>query len=230
MKSSINDLPPNFSLAYLNMNLPQGSFVRQTADCGIGRANMVERVLLTKPRCSRDVDFHVPSTASTAYRWAQQELGHLQDQLNLYGLMLEVKTWSVETTSNVNGDRSKGKNVYAAVRSERTVRNDLALIYLRIMRELGARHDVPFKVIDEEDQQFALPVELKPIAEKLMAYALGETRRAGLDVFEEELLCHRYIHLSANWNAAKGWNNSGLNIVFIDRPAENYVRVVHPNE
>ena len=192
--------------------------------------NMVERVLLTKPRCSRDVDFHVPSTASTAYRWAQQELGRLQDQLNLYGLMLEVKTWSVETTSNVKGDRSKGKNVYAAVRSERTVRNELALIYLRIMRELGARHDVPFKVIDEEDQQFALPVELKPIAEKLMAYALGETRRAGLNVFEQELLFHRYIHLSANWNAANGWNNSGLDIMFINRPAENYVRVVHPNE
>jgi type VI secretion system secreted protein VgrG len=109
------------------------------------------------------------------------------------------------------------------------VYNDLALVYLRIMRELGARHDVPLKVIDEEDQTYALPVELKPIAEKLMAYALGETRRAGLNVFEEELLCHRYIHLSANWNAAKGWNNSGLSIVFIDRPAENYVRVVHPN-
>jgi type VI secretion system secreted protein VgrG len=191
---------------------------------------MVERVLLTKPRCSRDMELYVPSTVSTAYRWAQPELGRLQDQLNLYGLMLEVKTWSVETTSNVKGDRSKGKNVYAAVRSERTVRNELALIYLRIMRELGARHDVPFKVIDEEDQQFALPVELKPIAEKLMAYALGETRRAGLNVFEQELLFHRYIHLSANWNAANGWNNSGLDIMFINRPDENYVRVVHPNE
>uniref|UniRef100_UPI001EDC1552 phospholipase effector Tle1 domain-containing protein n=2 Tax=unclassified Pseudomonas TaxID=196821 RepID=UPI001EDC1552 len=191
--------------------------------------NIIERVLLSKPRCSRDVDFDVPSTASTAYRWAQQELGRLQDQLNLYGLTLAVKTWAVETTSNVKGDRSKGKNVYAAVHSERTVRNDLALIYLRIMRELGARHDVPFKVIDDEDQKYALPLELKPIAEKLMAYALGETRRAGLNVFEEELLSQRYIHLSANWNAAKGWNNSDLNIVFIDRPAEHYVRKVHPN-
>ncbi|WP_237886545.1 T6SS phospholipase effector Tle1-like catalytic domain-containing protein, partial [Pseudomonas sp. PGPR40] len=191
--------------------------------------NIIERVLLSKPRCSRDVVFDVPSTASTAYRWAQQELGRLQDQLNLYGLTLAVKTWAVETTSNVKGDRSKGKNVYAAVHSERTVRNDLASIYLRIMRELGARHDVPFKVIDDEDQKYALPLELKPIAEKLMAYALGETRRAGLNVFEAELLSQRYIHLSANWNAAKGWNNSDLNIVFIDRPAENHVRKVHPN-
>jgi type VI secretion system secreted protein VgrG len=94
---------------------------------------------------------------------------------------------------------------------------------------LGARHDVPFDDIDDADQKYALPVELKPIAEKLMAYALGKTRGVGLSVFEEELLYQRYIHLSANWNAAKSWNNSDLNIVFIDRPAENYKRVVHPN-
>lgn len=192
--------------------------------------NIIERVLLSKPRCSRDEDLYVPSTASTAYRWAEQELGRLQDQLNLYGLTLKVKTWAVEMTSNAKGDRSKSKNVYAAIHSERTVRNDLALVYLRIMRELGARHDVPFMVIDDADQKYALPEELKPIAEKLMAYALGDTRRASLSLDEEELLFRRYIHLSANWNAAKGWNESDLNIVFIDRPAENYVRVVHPHE
>ncbi|UVL01443.1 type VI secretion system tip protein TssI/VgrG [Pseudomonas sp. B21-048] len=189
--------------------------------------NFIERVLLSKPRCSRDMELSVPSTASTAYRWAEQELGRLQDQLNLYGLALEVQTWAVEVTNNAKGDRSRSKNVYAAVRSHRTVRNDLALVYLRIMRELGAAHDVPFKVIDEEDQTYALPTELKPIAEKLMAYALGETRRTNLSLDEEELLYRRYIHLSANWNAAKGWNNSDLNIVFINRPAENYKRAVH---
>jgi type VI secretion system secreted protein VgrG len=191
--------------------------------------NFIERVLLGKPRCSREMELHVPSTASTAYRWAEQELGRLQDQLNLYGLPLEVQTWTVEVTNNAKGDRSKSKNVYAAVRSQRTVRNDLALVYLRIMRELGARHDVPFKVIDEEDQTYALPTELKSIAEKLMAYALGATRGMRLSLDEEELLYRHYIHLSANWNAAKGWNNSDLNIVFINRPAENYKRVVHPN-
>jgi type VI secretion system secreted protein VgrG len=192
--------------------------------------NFIERVLLSKPRCSLDVDFHVPSTSSAAYRWAQQELGRLQDQLNLYGLTLEVKTWAVEMTSNAKGDRSKSKNVYAAVHIKRTVHNDLALIYLRIMRELAARNGVPFRVISGKDPKLALPEELHTISQKLMTYALGETRSAGLSVFEEELLYQRYIHLSANWNAAKGWNNSDLNIVFINRPAENYERGVHPNE
>ncbi|MGW8463817.1 type VI secretion system tip protein TssI/VgrG [Pseudomonas sp. CLCA07] len=191
--------------------------------------NFIERVLLGKPRCSRDMELYEPSTASNAYRWAQQELGRLQDQLNLWGLTLEVKTWAVEITSNVKGDRSKLKNVYAAVRSERTVRNDLALVYLRIMRELAAKNDVPFRVINDKDPKLALPEELLTIAQKLMTYALGESRSTGLSVVEEELLYQRYIHLSANWNAVKGWNNSDLNIVFIDRPAENHKRVVHPN-
>ena len=192
--------------------------------------NIVERVLLSKPRCSREVELYVPSTASNAYRWAQQELGRLQDQLNLYGLTLEVKTWAVEMISNIKGDRSKSKNVYAAVHSKRTVNNDLALVYLRIMRELAARNGVPFRVISGKDPKLALPKELQTIAQKLMTYALGETRGAGLSVFEEELLYQRYIHLSANWNAAKNWSNSDLDIVFINRPAENYERGVHPNE
>ena len=192
--------------------------------------DIIERVLLSKPRCSRDMELYMPSTESTAYRLTQQELGRLQDQFNLYGLPLEVKTWAVETTSNAKGDRSKSKNVYAAVHSERIVHNDLALIYLRIMRELAARNDVPFRVINDKNPRLALPEELQTIAQKLMTYALGETRSAGLSVFEEELLYQRYIHLSAKWNATKGWNNSDLNIVFIDRPAENYKRVIHPNE
>ncbi|MCU0070886.1 type VI secretion system tip protein VgrG [Pseudomonas koreensis] len=191
--------------------------------------NLVERVLLSKPRCSRDVDFNTPSSSTNAYRLAEQELGRLQDQLHHYGLTLQVKTWAVETVSNVKGDRRKSKNVYAAVYSERVVRNDLSLIYLRIMRELATRHGVEFQTIDEEDQKYVLPEELKGIAKKLMTYALGETRSIDLSLNEQALLAQRYIHLSSNWNAAKGFNETGLNILFINRPADKSARVVHPN-
>lgn len=191
--------------------------------------NLVERVLLSKPRCSRDVDFNTPSSSTNAYRLAEQELGRLQDQLHFYGLTLQVKTWAVETASNVKGDRRKSKNVYAAIYSERVVRNDLSLIYLRIMREMANRHGVEFQTIDEEDQKYVLPEELKDIAKKLMTYALGETRTIDLSLNEQALLAQRYIHLSSNWNAAKGLNESGLNILFINRPADKSARVVHPN-
>lgn len=190
---------------------------------------VTERVLLSKPRCSIDVDPHVPATSTPAYRAARQELERLQDRLNLYGLPLEIRTWAIEQTRNAKGDRARWKNVYAVVHSERTVRNELALIYLRIMRELAVRHGAQFRSIEKE-QTYAMPEELKPIAEKLMAYALGKSPRAGLSLDEEALLTGRYIHLSANWNAYKDHNNSELNIVFINRPAANHVRVVHPNE
>ncbi|PMX04310.1 type VI secretion system tip protein VgrG [Pseudomonas sp. FW215-R2] len=191
--------------------------------------NLVERVLLSKPRCSRDVDFDTPSSSTNAYRLAEQELGRLQDQLHLYGLTLQVKTWAVETVSNVKGDRRKSKNVYAAVYSERVVRNDLSLIYLRIMRELASRHGVEFETISQESQSYPLPEELIGIARKMMTFALGESRSLDLSLNEHALLAQRYIHLSSNWNAAKGLNETGLSILFINRPADQSVRVVHPN-
>jgi type VI secretion system secreted protein VgrG len=191
--------------------------------------NAIERVLVSKPCSSTHIDLAVPSTATNAYLSTQAELGRLQRQLALYGLQLEVKTWSVERRTTAKGDRSEWKNVYAAVRSERTVSNELALVYLRIMRELAARNDVPFHAIKDKDPKLSLPAELQPIAQKLMAYALGETRHLGLSLDEDELLVRRYIHQSAHWNAVHDYNESRLDIVFINRPAENHVRLVHPN-
>jgi type VI secretion system secreted protein VgrG len=63
-----------------------------------------------------------------------------------------------------------------------------------------------------------------------MAYAQGKRKTIGLTSQEEELLFQHYVHISDNWNAAKNRNNSDLNIVFINRPDENSMRTVHPNE
>jgi hypothetical protein len=90
------------------------------------------------------------------------------------------------------------------------------------------RTGVPFKKLPDTPA-FALPEDLQPIAIKLQAFALGE-RYISLTAEEHALLRRRYIHLSANWNAAKGWNNSDLDVVFINRPAEGNQRVEHPNE
>ncbi|MCU1747892.1 hypothetical protein [Pseudomonas sp. 6D_7.1_Bac1] len=86
------------------------------------------------------------------------------------------------------------------------------------------------KEISEGAQRLALPAELVPISEKLMNYALGKNPTAGLSLQEEELLFQRYVHLSDNWNAAKNLNNSDLDVVFINRPNDDSLRTVHPNE
>ncbi|MGH8382234.1 hypothetical protein [Pseudomonas sp.] len=86
-----------------------------------------------------------------------------------------------------------------------------------------------FDEINDRLPELSLPSELQPIATKLQAFALGEPYTS-LTTEETSLLRRRYIHLSANWNAAKGWNNSALDVVFINRPAAGMRRMEHPNE
>jgi type VI secretion system secreted protein VgrG len=113
---------------------------------------------------------------------------------------------------------------------ERPIHGELSLVYLRIMRELGVRHGVPFEAIDKNDSKLSLPEELIPIHTKLEAYALGNSSVERLTIKERALLRSRYIHLSAHWNAAKAFNNSDMSIVFINRPTKDKQRVVHPHE
>ncbi|MHC8381492.1 type VI secretion system tip protein TssI/VgrG [Pseudomonas sp. LB3P14] len=189
----------------------------------------MERILLSKPHKS-EVEEKVPFAQANSYKLAQQDLRRFQDQLSQYHLSLEVRTWEVPFRSTEKGNQKDMKHVYAAVSSQREVRSDLSLIYFRIMRKLAVENGVPFGEIDEGEPRLALPAELIPISEKLMEYAEGKSKTTGLTSQEEELLFQRYVHLSDNWNAAKNRNNSDLNIVFINRPDENSVRTVHPNE
>jgi type VI secretion system secreted protein VgrG len=188
-----------------------------------------EKLLLSKPDSSIEYA-HIANERSDAYWRTRQrferESSRWLDYVPPEGLSLV--TWSVDTQQR-GRDTVAEKRVYAAIASQRQVRGELSLVYLRIMRELAARGGVAFAPIDPDDQRMALPVELNPIAAKLQAFALGEPY-SSLTVEESSLLRRRYIHLSANWNAAKGWNNSDLDVKFINRPAESSQRVEHPNE
>ncbi|MDI3353171.1 type VI secretion system tip protein VgrG [Pseudomonas sp. UYIF39] len=189
----------------------------------------MERILLSKPRKS-PVEERTTFAEANSYKVAQQDLRRFQDQLAQYNLPLEIRTWEVPFRSTDKDDQKNMKYVYAAVSSQREVRSELSLIYFRIMRELAVENGVPFRQIPEKNPRLALPADLVPISEKLMAYAQGKSKSTGLTPQEEELLFQRYVHISDNWNAAKSRNNSDLNIVFINRPDENSVRTVHPNE
>lgn len=195
-----------------------------------------EKLLLSKPRTS-EISQGVPSGSSPAYVFtaSQQTTWLSKDLLDdaVPGATINVALWDREVEYKKNNDSSNSgprKRVYAAVSMQRPVRGELSLVYLRIMRELAVKHDVPFEPIDEHEPKLALPAELKPIAAKLQAFALGDSPNAGLTPAEEARLRHRYIHQSAHWNAAKGKNSSDLEVVFINRPTDNNKRVVHPNE
>ncbi len=190
--------------------------------------DMVERVMLSKPR-NNEIAKTAPNHSAVSYQLTQQDLQQVEAIYANYALPLEIRTWHVDVANNAKGDVSHTKRVYAAVSSQREVRNDLALVYLRIMREVAVQHGVPFREVPNEDKRLALPSELLPIHEKLMAYALGKSGSYGLSPAEETLLYQRYIHLSAHWNPVTH-PSAERDTLFTNRPGENYLRTVHPNE
>jgi type VI secretion system secreted protein VgrG len=195
----------------------------------------IEKLLLSKPRTS-NASLAQQSSNTAAYRDTARELVTWANQglvePDASGFPIKVALWDKNLPCNKKDDHGRGpeKRVYAAVSIERPIRGELSLVYLRIMRELAVKNGVPFEPIDEREPKLALPAELQPIAAKLQAFALGDSPIADLTLSEEALLRRRYIHLSAHWNAAKGMNNSALDIVFINRPTDNAKRVVHSNE
>ncbi|MEL7937462.1 PAAR domain-containing protein [Pseudomonas delhiensis] len=187
-----------------------------------------EKLLLSKPDSSLEIASLATERSGAHWRTRQRfdrELHHWSAYVPPEGL--SVATWSVQVRHRAR-DTVAEKRVYAAIASEREVRGELSLVYLRIMREWAVRTGVAFRAVPSS-QAFALPAELQPIATKLQAFALGEAFTP-LTAEETALLRRRYIHLSANWNAAKGWNNSALDVAFIHRPAEGMQRKEHPNE
>ncbi|MCY1515277.1 hypothetical protein D9M68_498570 [compost metagenome] len=199
------------------------------SDIGGGYLPLVrEKLLLSRPDSSVEIDLLANERSAAFSRTRQRfnrEARHWLAYVPPEGL--DIVTWSVQTRHRAR-DTQAEKRVYAAISSEREVRGELSLVYLRIMRELAVRAGVAFRAIPGT-QAFALPTELQPIAAKLQAFALQEAFTP-LTAEETALLRRRYIHLSANWNAAKGWNNSALGVVFINRPAEGMQRKEHPNE
>lgn len=194
-----------------------------------------EKLLLGKPVTSQ-INLRMEATQSTAYRTAEKEVLDWYNKgvigFDGPGTELRVTLWERPVPQSFEKGKAYSepqKKVFAAAAIERLVHGELSLVYLHIMRELAVRHDVPFKLIPDVPT-LRLPDELVPIHKKLQAYALGESPAIGLTSDEAMLLRRRYIHLSANWNAAKGLNSSDMNVVFINRPADKSQRVVHPHE
>ncbi len=110
------------------------------------------------------------------------------------------------------------KYVLAAPYLERRVYGHLSRVYLRVMHTLAVEAGAPFNRIQEKDPALALPEELMPVSDKLLAWARSGS--GALDMEEERLLRQRYVHLSANWNAAAGRGGSVLDVVFVNAPAK----------
>nr|WP_285353343.1 DUF2235 domain-containing protein [Pseudomonas sp. ME-P-057] len=136
-----------------------------------------------------------------------------------------VKAWPAPTSPRGRAE-SVTQDYWITVTLERQVRGELALIALRVMRELGMRHGVPFDVITREDEGLELPDELKPINEQIMRQVFADGV-VGLEPAQKALLSARYIHMSAHWTPKGPFllsKPAALNRrnVHLNRPQEGY--------
>lgn len=174
-----------------------------------------EKLILSRP-VSSTVPAGTPVERTHAWRETERQyekwlaLGLPEDQLKK-----EVRRIRKLGPRGVN--HSQEDWVLGLITIDRPIRGELALVYLRVMRELAAGYGVPLKSIPDTPS-FALPSELQGIARKVMAYANGS--QYDLNEHEERLLRARYIHLSAHWKP-----NNGL---LINKPAPN-VRLIYNN-
>jgi len=199
------------------------------SDIGGGyRPRMRERLLVAKPTSSVERKA-TPNDRALAVSRSQQSVGPLVRRLIEQGIEPQMHIWSEDEARTRDHQMPAYKRVYVMSTLEREVQGDLSKVYLRVMRALGLRHNAPFKEIPQTSP-LALPAELTVIAEKLQAYALGQTAAPDLTTSEEALLLRRYIHLSANWNALKDRHRTDIRALFINRPADDHRRIIHGNQ
>lgn len=196
------------------------------ADLGGGyEPEMTERLLLTRPRASRE-RYGTDSHAAWSYRQAQLELVQFQREpwFDPGSMTMKIDTWRNSLPRN-RSDLPETE-VIAAIRLERQVRGELSLVYLRVMHRLAVDHGVALSPIPMT-AALAIPDELQGIATKLQASAQGAPLR--IDQADARLLFGRYVHLSAHWNALLGRDLSNMGIFFVNAPTATGRRNVYPN-
>jgi hypothetical protein len=199
------------------------------SDIGGGyRPHMRERLLVAKPASSQERKT-TPNDQSLAFSQSIQSVGPLVRRFIDQGLEVDIHCRSEDEERTRENQIPLYKQVHVLTTLDREVDGDLSKIYLRVMRELGLRYSVPFKDIPQI-ASLALPSELEAIAEKLKAYAFGHVAALSLSTDEEALLLRRYIHLSASWNAVKERNRTSITPMFINRPTDDYQRIIHANQ
>jgi type VI secretion system secreted protein VgrG len=208
----------NFALNSVQAGHRQISLPGVHSDIGGGylpRAH--ERLILTKPSIV-EVATNRPVESSPEWHAALAQAEALRASGLAGDGSIEVKAWKVPPPSRGPAQMMYEKYLLALV-LDRPVRGELALVSLRLMRELGVRHGVPFEAM-ETRPDLALPEELQSTAANIVEQALAGSN-VSLDPEQEQLLVGRYIHQSSHWTPKGG--------LMINKPAPGKRRNVYTN-
>jgi type VI secretion system secreted protein VgrG len=154
-----------------------------------------EKLWMTQP-CKASVPDGQRVESHAAWVRAEADAKVLRESSVARDGNVAVKAWPAATNPRGKVEPVM-QDYWVTVLLERPVHGELSLIALRVMRELGIRHGVPFKGL-EERPELAMPDELMPIAKRILQQVMTD-RLVRIEPAQEELLRARYIHLSAHW-------------------------------
>ena len=207
----------NFSLSRIAPQWPMDVAVPGAhADVGGGYPlEAQERVFLTRwltNRVSTSTSIKQTLAWQTAavqlVAWQAEDLLDPQDP----SARLEIRTDAPPEGSR----QDPAKRVQAAVFMQRRVYGHLSRVYLGVMHSLACEHGVPLGRLPFEEQ--SLPDELIAMAAKLQVQV--REGKVSLSDEQERVLRQRYVHQSANWNAAIGSGTGVLDNAFFNIPQE----------
>lgn len=158
--------------------------------------------------------------ANAKRRMWLDRLGHIDERA------VTVDAWTrMEEKTPQPGDarRTRRLMAYATLRLERTIDWRYQLIPLRVMHKLAKEAGVQWRQSPDDVPAMALPTELQPIADKLLA-------QQPLSPDEEALLARKYLHQSAHWNMTGYQQGTGMKLLYVNRPELRDIRQVLPNE
>nr|WP_314423954.1 DUF2235 domain-containing protein [uncultured Erwinia sp.] len=237
----------NYSLQSVAPDYPELILPGAHSDIGGGYNPREEEYLfLTQPQFTT-VPMAVPDDLTDAVSAARRQMRGLLKISALAPLLnagaLKVESWHDERLPPDQHEQAR-KRVGAAVVFRRRLHNDWAKIALRVMTDAAQEAGVTLSGINEDDPEFSLPPELRPLCE--FAREQGKRLRGGqsLQPFSPEMLhiAGRYIHFSAHWCAVQEsfvWRDGGwlttvskavrpeAKISYPDRPEENWMRTIY---
>lgn len=216
----------NFALSRVEPDHPEITLPGVHSDIGGGYLEDAEECVLVTPMQALSVDTRTDIRATSIYLDAQQQKAKMVSK-GWPANLLEITTPDPTPLPADPQDRmapTRQKRVYAGLQLKRPVSGKLSRVYLRVMYELAKQKGVRLNAIDENDPDYSIPPDLQPLCDRFIAGDYSTTPA------EEQLLKVRYIHTSANWNHPLGKRTGGgLNIVYINAPTADSVRVQHPH-
>ncbi|MEX6666035.1 DUF2235 domain-containing protein [Pseudomonas sp. W2-17] len=182
-----------------------------------------EKLWMTQP-CKASVPAGQRVESHSVWARAEADAKALRESGVARDGYVAVKAWPAATNPRGRA-ASVTEDYWVTVLLDRPVHGELSLIALRVMRELGIRHGVPFKGL-EERPELAVPDELMPIAKQILQQVMMD-RLVRLEPAQQALLRARYIHISAHWTPEGPFllsKPAPLNRrkVHLNRPQEGY--------